>query len=130
MTRPLYAQLKSLNAEIVRHKKNLDCVEKELQTLRKQEQAPPVLESCRQQMELLRDTLAQDVTEKTRLHREALASIAAIPDCLTRLIFELRYLDGYSWTRVALSLPVRSTPDSVRVRHNRYLYRKKEQQMF
>ena len=47
--------------------------------------------------------------------------IAKIDDALTRRIFELRYIDRYSWMQVAMRLGGGNTAEAVRKRHNRYL---------
>ena len=49
--------------------------------------------------------------------------IARIDDALTRRIFELRYIDGCSWERVAERVGGGNTAEAVRKRHNRYLLR-------
>jgi len=48
--------------------------------------------------------------------------IDQIDDSQVRLIFTMRYLDGYSWHQVAWRLGG-NTADSVRMVHNRYLAR-------
>lgn len=48
--------------------------------------------------------------------------INQIDDSQVRLIFTMRYLDGYSWHKVAWRLGG-NTADSVRMVHNRYLAR-------
>jgi len=48
--------------------------------------------------------------------------INEIDDSQVRLIFTMRYLDGYSWHQVAWRLGG-NTADSVRMVHNRYLAR-------
>ena len=50
------------------------------------------------------------------------AFISQIDDSQVRLIFTMRYLDGYSWHQVAWRLGG-NTADSVRMIHNRYLAR-------
>ena len=47
--------------------------------------------------------------------------IAKIADALTQRIFELRYIDRYSWMQVAMRLGGGNTAEAVRKRHNRYL---------
>lgn len=58
--------------------------------------------------------LADELWEVTKL-------IAAIPDEELRLIFELRYFRGFSWTQVAAELPTHLSPGGVRMKHDRYL---------
>lgn len=50
--------------------------------------------------------------------------ISEIPDSLTRLIFQLRFIDGFSWVRVAFSIGGGNTEESVRKRVYRYLKQK------
>lgn len=49
--------------------------------------------------------------------------VSGIDDSLTRRIFELRLLKGYSWAKVAYL--TNNTPDAVRMRCKRYLKQKK-----
>lgn len=58
--------------------------------------------------------LADELWEATKL-------IAAIPDEELRLIFELRYFRGYTWSAVAANLPTRLTAGAARMKHDRYL---------
>ena len=69
------------------------------------------------------------LTEKLHRQAEQLAEylweitkmIAKIEDPEIRLIFELRYFRGYTWSEVAEALPVRLTSSAVRMRHDRYI---------
>lgn len=47
--------------------------------------------------------------------------IANIDDALTRRIFELRYINQYSWEQVARKVGGGNTAEAVRKRHNRYI---------
>ncbi len=47
--------------------------------------------------------------------------IQGMEDAELRLIFELRYFRGYTWAQVAAALPVRLTPDAVRMKHDRFI---------
>lgn len=49
--------------------------------------------------------------------------IASIDDALTRRIFELRYINQYSWDQVARKVGGGNTAEAVRKRHNRYIRR-------
>lgn len=49
--------------------------------------------------------------------------IASIDDALTRRIFELRYINQYSWDQVARKIGGGNTAEAVRKRHNRYIRR-------
>lgn len=55
--------------------------------------------------------------ELNRLNRY----IADCDDSLVRQILSMRYINGLSWTQVALQIGGGNTPDSVRMLHNRYL---------
>lgn len=50
--------------------------------------------------------------------------IYSIDDSLMRQIFELRYVEGLSWSAVAYKLGAYYTEDYVRIMHDRYLKRK------
>lgn len=56
---------------------------------------------------------------------EVSCQIAAIPDPEVRLIFELRYFRGLSWSEVAEALPTRLSADGARMKHDRYLKKKR-----
>lgn len=57
------------------------------------------------------------VVEYNRLNRY----IAGVDDSLMRQILSLRYIDGLSWSKVAMSIGGGNTEDSVRKAHNRFL---------
>ena len=61
------------------------------------------------------------VVEYNKLNRY----IASIDDSYIRQILRLRYIFGYSWTKVAMCLGGKNTPDGVRKAHNRFLSREK-----
>ena len=61
------------------------------------------------------------VVEYNKLNRY----IASIDDSYIRQILRQRYILGYSWTKVAMGLGVKNTPDGVRKAHNRFLSREK-----
>ena len=62
-------------------------------------------------------TAVEDETELEYLRNY----IANIDDALTRRIFELRYINQYSWEQVARKVGGGNTAEAVRKRHNRYL---------
>ena len=47
--------------------------------------------------------------------------ISEIEDPELRLIFQLRYFQGYPWARVAEELPTTLSADGARMKHDRYL---------
>jgi hypothetical protein len=59
----------------------------------------------------------QCIHERQRLERY----IAAIPDSLTRFIFELRFAEGMTWTQVASTVGGQNSIDAVKKRCYRYL---------
>ena len=61
----------------------------------------------------------QCIHERNRLERY----IAVIPDSLTRQIFTLRFVNGFSWYQVAAHIGGGNTADTVRMACNRYLER-------
>ena len=61
------------------------------------------------------------VVEYNKLNRY----IASIDDSYIRQILLQRYILGYSWTKVAMCLGGKNTPDGVRKAHNRFLSREK-----
>ena len=64
-------------------------------------------------------TAVEDETELEYLRNY----IANIDDALTRRIFELRYINQYSWDQVARKVGGGNTAEAVRKRHNRYIRR-------
>lgn len=61
--------------------------------------------------------IKQCTHERNRLERY----ISNIDDSLTRQVFTLRYVDGMSWTKVAIKVGGYNTADSVRMICNRYI---------
>lgn len=57
------------------------------------------------------------IHERHRLERY----IAEIPDSLTRQIFQLRFINGLNWVKIAFSLGGGNTEEGVRKRVYRYL---------
>ena len=69
---------------------------------------------------IIQEKQARCIQERKRLERY----ISNIPDSLTRQIFTRRFIDGLSWTQVAVSIGGGNTAGSVRVLCHRYLHRK------
>ena len=63
--------------------------------------------------------IVQCTHERNRLERY----ISGIPDSLTRQIFTLRFIDGLTWVKVAMSIGGDNTADSVRMVVKRYLWK-------
>ena len=70
----------------------------------------------------LKDQLIESKRTALEECQELQTFIAGIDDSQVRLIFTLRYIDGYSWHQVAWRLGG-NTSDSARMTHNRYLSR-------
>lgn len=66
---------------------------------------------------LIQEKLARCLTEQYRLEEY----IASIPDSLTRQIFVLRFVKGYSWQKVAWGVGGYNTEDSVKKTCYRYI---------
>lgn len=66
---------------------------------------------------IIQAKVTQCLHERKRLERY----IAEIPDSLTRQIFQLRFVDGLSWVRVAHSVGGGNTEGSVKMICYRYL---------
>lgn len=58
-------------------------------------------------------------------YRRLMRYIAKIDDSLIRQIITLRYVDGKSWTNIAMDIGGGNTPDSVRMAHSRFLKKNK-----
>ena len=64
----------------------------------------------------------QCIYERNRLERY----ISGIPDSLTRQIFALRFINGFSWHQTAMRVGGGNTDESVRKRVYRYLQSSEE----
>ena len=51
--------------------------------------------------------------------------IEEIPTSRLRRIFEYRYVNRYSWAKIAYKIGNNATPDSIRMEHDRYLKKSK-----
>jgi hypothetical protein len=49
------------------------------------------------------------------------AAIARIDDAYMRKIFQLRYMRGMTWAKIALTIGGGNTADGVRIAHSRFL---------
>lgn len=66
---------------------------------------------------IIRAKIARCMYERNRLERY----IAEIPDSLTRQIFTLRFVKGFSWVQVAMHVGGNNTENSVKMICYRYL---------
>lgn len=66
---------------------------------------------------IIQAKITQCLHERNRLERY----IAEIPDSLTRQIFQLRFINGLTWTQIAFSVDGGNTEEGVRKRVYRYL---------
>lgn len=66
---------------------------------------------------IIQAKITQCLHERNRLERY----IAEIPDSLTRQIFQLRFINGLTWTHIAFSVGGGNTEEGVRKRVYRYL---------
>ena len=66
---------------------------------------------------IIQAKITQCLHERNRLERY----IAEIPDSLTRQIFQLRFINGLTWTQIAFSVGGDNTADGVRMVCNRYI---------
>lgn len=122
MTKQELSQLYWLNREIAEDKRRLA----ELSAERGPVTGLPFLEdavSARDTLETAKELLEVKIqaafAEYNRLNRY----IASVEDSLLRQILALRYVNGLSWTAVAMHIGGGNTADSVRKAHNRFLKR-------
>lgn len=66
---------------------------------------------------IIRAKITQCLHERARLERY----IAEIPDSLTRQIFQLRFINGLTWTQIAFSVGGGNTEEGVRKRVYRHI---------
>lgn len=66
---------------------------------------------------LLEETIEKRVQERLKLERY----IQAVEDSAMRQILSMRYIQGYSWRKIAHRVGGNNTEDSVRKSHDRYL---------
>lgn len=120
MTKQELSQLYWLNREIAEDKRRLA----ELSTGTGQVAGLPFLEdaeSARENLETAKELLEAKMqvafAEYNRLNRY----IASVEDSFLRQILALRYVNGLSWTAVAMHMGGGNTGDSVRKAHDRFL---------
>ena len=73
---------------------------------------------------IIQAKITQCLHERNRLERyiaDGISYIAEIPDSLTRQIFQLRFINGLTWTQIAFSVGGGNTEEGVRKRVYRYL---------
>lgn len=68
---------------------------------------------------IIQAKITQCLHERNRLERY----IAEIPDSLTRQIFQLRFINGLTWVRIAFNIGGGNTEEGVRKRVYRHLWR-------
>lgn len=56
-----------------------------------------------------------------REYKKLCAYISSVNDIHVQRIMELKFIDGYSWTKVAMTIGGKNTADSVRMACTRYL---------
>ena len=71
----------------------------------------------------LRSILNMNMTEYWRKYIDLEMYINNIPDSFTRRIFRLRFIDGYTWNRIAFLVGGNQTGDSIRKICKRFLER-------
>ena len=69
----------------------------------------------------LKNCLEKKVKEREDLRLDLLKYIESIEDAQIRYIFKYRYINHYSWRKIAFKIGGGNTADSVRKRHERYL---------
>jgi len=75
-------------------------------------------------LDKLRSILKERYDKLLKAQIEVEEFIDTIPTSRLRRIFEYRYLEGYSWIKIAQFIGDKVTPDSVRVEHDRFLIKK------
>lgn len=80
----------------------------------------PVMQLA-EQREKIRDIISAKLAEISFAEKEILEYIDAIDDSLIRQIMMHRHIELKSWAQIAKELSSSSTPDSLRMMHNRYI---------
>lgn len=80
----------------------------------------PVMQLA-EQREKIRDIISAKLEEISFAEKEILEYIDAIDDSLIRQIMMHRHIELKSWAQIAKELSSSSTPDSLRMMHNRYI---------
>ena len=86
--------------------------------------APSRLSQPEREVEVLERLVEQYKRRLVILIKQLAAAeryIAQIPDSHTRRVFTLRFIDGYSWLKVAMQIGGGNTADSVRMTVIRYI---------
>lgn len=71
--------------------------------------------------ETARRLIKENMTAYWRTYVELEMYIGNIPDSFTRRIFRMRFIDGFTWTRVAIEVGGNQTGDSIRKICKRFL---------
>ena len=80
----------------------------------------PVIQLA-EQREKMRDIISAKLAEISFAEKEILEYIDTIDDSLIRQIMIHRHIELKSWAQIAKELSSSSTPDSLRMMHNRYI---------
>lgn len=70
-----------------------------------------------------RDLIDTKIRKTVILYNRLNRYIATVSDSLMRQILTLRYVNGMSWVQVAMSIGGGNTADSVRMAHDRFLWK-------
>lgn len=80
------------------------------------EAEPGMEDEVRTVREIIREKQRKNMRERAKLEKW----IAGIPDSLTRQVFTLRFVHGYTWIKVAMAVGGDNTANSVLLMAKRY----------
>jgi len=73
------------------------------------------------QLEKYKDMLTKSACDLLQMEQECELFISQLPTSRLRRIFRYRYLEQYSWRKIAYLIGGNATEESVKKEHNRYL---------
>ncbi len=72
-------------------------------------------------IETYKDILEKRLIKLLETQAEVELLISELPTSRLRRIFDMKYIDCYSWQKIAMKIGGNATKDSVRMEHDRYL---------
>ena len=120
-------QLKNLKQEITEQQQRLDKLrDKATSTRNRSESVPSGGDPDKTgrivvEIAMAESVIKKELSEYWRMYVELETYINNIPDSFTRRIFRMRFIDGLTWGKIAMTIGGNQTSDSVRKICKRFL---------
>ena len=120
-------QLKNLKQEIAEQQQRLDKLrDKATSTRNRSESAPSSGDPDKTgrivvEIAMAESVIKKELSEYWRMYVELETYINSIHDSFTRRIFRMRFIDGLTWGKIAMTIGGNQTSDSVRMICKRFL---------